>query len=77
MIEDVFEGVFRVIGRFIGYFIVEILFEVFIKGTGYFIYKVFSDKEPDELVVTILGVMFWVMVGALAYMIYPQFKSGS
>lgn len=47
MIEDVFEGMFRIIGRFIGYFISEIMFEIIIKGTGCLIYKVFSDKQPD------------------------------
>ena len=73
MIEDVFEGMFRIIGRFIGYFIFEIVFEIIIKGTGCLIYKLFSDKQPDELVVTIIGVVFWLVASTLGYMIYKQF----
>lgn len=72
MIEDVFEGFFKVISRFIGYFLIEIVFELIIKGTGYCIYKLFSDKEPasDELAITILGILFWLVISVFGYLIY-------
>jgi len=72
MIEDVFEGIFRVIGRFIGYFIIEIVFEILLKGTGYFITRLFTknDPNPEGLLVIFVGTVFWVIVFILAYSIY-------
>lgn len=63
MIEDVFEGIFRVVGRFIWYFLIDILFEILIKGTGCVIYNLFSNNEPNELVATIIGGLFWLLIG--------------
>lgn len=72
MIEDVFEGIVRVIGRLIGYFVIEIVFEILIKGTGYFITRLFTknDPNPEGLLVIFVGAVFWVIVSALAYSIY-------
>lgn len=72
MIEDVFEGLFRIIGRLIGYFIVEIVFEILIKGTGYFITRLFTknDPNPEGFLVIFVGAVFWVIISALAYSIY-------
>ena len=72
MIEDVFEGIFRMIGRFVVYFLFDILFEIVIKGTGHIIYKLFSDKDPDDLAVTILGIIFWLVLSALSYTFYSS-----
>ena len=35
MVEEVFEGFFRVIGRLITQVIIEFVFEILIKGPGY------------------------------------------
>lgn len=72
MIEDVFEGMFRVIGRLIGYFVIEIVFEILLKGTGYFITRLFTknNPNPEGLLVIFVGAVFWVIVSALAYSIY-------
>lgn len=60
MIEDVFEGLFRIIGRLIGYFITEIMFEILIKGTSYFITRLFTknDPNPEGFLVIFVGALF-------------------
>ena len=72
MIEDIFEGLFRIIGRLIGYVIVEIIFEILIKGTGYFITRLFTknDPNPEGFLVILVGIIFWVIISALAHSIY-------
>ena len=72
MIEGVFEGLFRIIGRLIGYFITEIMFEILIKGTGYFITRLFTknDPNPEGFLVISVGALFWIIISALAYSIY-------
>ncbi|WLP95654.1 hypothetical protein [Psychrobacter sp. M13] len=60
MIEDVFEGIFRVIGRLIGYFVIEIVFEILLKGTSYFITRLFTknNPNPEGLLVVFVGAVF-------------------
>lgn len=60
MIEDVFEGLFRIIGLLIGYFITEIMFEMLIKGTVYFITRLFTknDPNPEGFLVISVGALF-------------------
>lgn len=72
MIEDVFEGLFKIVGRFIGYIIIEIVFEILIRGTGYFITKLFTKNDPDSegLLVVFVGFIFWIIMFGLAYSIY-------
>ena len=72
MIEDVLEGIFRVLGRLIGQIFIEIVFEVLLKGPGYFISGLFTkgDQDPDRFVVVITGFIFWLVVGFSFYGIY-------
>ncbi len=72
MIEDVFEGMFRVIGRLIGYFVIEIVFEILLKGTGYFITRLFTknNPNPEGLLVVFVGAVFWIIIFTLAYSIH-------
>ena len=72
MIDDVFEGLLKVIGRLIGYFIIEIVFEILLKGTGYFITNLFTknDPDPEGILVIFVGAVFWAIVFFLAYSIY-------
>lgn len=71
MIEDVVEGVFRVLGRFFGRIFIEIIFELLIKGPGYVIVKIFTKKspDPDGTWVAVSGIIFWVIVGFGIYFI--------
>ena len=79
MIEDVAGGIFRVVGRFIGRILVETVFELFLKGPGYFSGKLFSkgNPDPDGFIVLITGIIFWVAVGFGAYSIYSNLGIGN
>ncbi len=74
MIEDVFEGIFRVIARFIGYIVVEIVFEILLKGSGYIILKPFCRHRPDMegLAVIVVGALFWIIIIGLGYSFYTN-----
>ena len=47
MIEDVVGGIFRVLGRFVGQIFIDIVFEILLKGPGYFIGRMFTKGDPD------------------------------
>ena len=65
MIEDVVEGIFKIVGRFIVQIFLEIVFEILIKGPGYFISRLLTkhDPNPDGFAVVIAGILFWVVIG--------------
>lgn len=57
---DLLGGIFRFIGRFFA----EIILEIIIKGTGYFICRIFSKRvDPDGILVVMVGLIFIGMVG--------------
>ncbi|WP_444930364.1 hypothetical protein ACJJIF_00810 [Microbulbifer sp. SSSA002] len=72
MIEEVVGGFFRVIGHFLGHIFIEIIFELLLKGPGYFISKQFTkrDPDPDGLIVVLIGFLFWIALGIGAYSMY-------
>ena len=78
MIEDVVEGIFRALGRFIGQMFLEVIFEVLLKGPGYFLSKLFTkdNPDPDGFVVIITGIVFWFVVGFGVYSIYSNIGGG-
>jgi hypothetical protein len=78
MIEEVVGGIFKVLGRFIGQFIIEVLFELLLKGPGYLISKQFtkSDPNPDGFIVLLCGLLFWLVIGFGTYGIYSTIGSG-
>ncbi|WP_226661180.1 hypothetical protein [Microbulbifer aggregans] len=78
MIDDAIGGIFKVVGRFIVQIFYELLFELMVKGPGYFISKklINRDPDPDGLVVVITGFTFWLIIGAGAYEVY-KLASGS
>lgn len=76
MIEDVVEGVFRILGRFIGQVFIEIILELLIKGPGYFIARTFKKCDPDGVIVVVTGILFWVVVSLGVYSIYSSIEGG-
>lgn len=74
MIEDVVGGAFKVLARFVGQFFFEIVFELLVKGPGYFIVKQLAkrDPNPDGFAVIITGIAFWAAIGFGAYTIYSN-----
>jgi hypothetical protein len=59
--------------RFIAQIIVEIFFEILIKGPGYLIVRIFRPRESidaDGAAVILVGVCFWVVVLLGGYFAY-------
>lgn len=72
MIEDVFGGALRVIGRFVAYVVMDFVVEILVKAPGYFIVKSFAKKapDPDGAAVFIAGILFWLALGFGVYGLY-------
>jgi hypothetical protein len=72
MVDEIVGGIFKVLGRFIGQFFIEIIFEILLKGPGYFISKQFTknDPDPDGFIVVLTGFFFWLFVGGACYALY-------
>ena len=71
-IEEIASGLFRIIGKLIGQVFLELIFEIILKGPGYIIVKLFSknkEKEPSETPVFIVGVLFWVVIALIAFVV--------
>ena len=74
IVGEVLGGVLRVVAQVV----FEIVFEVLIKGTGYALAGVFKrDADPDGALSICLGLIFWVCVGCLGYVLYRHFTSGT
>ena len=78
-LDDLADGLLRVIGRLILHFFLEIVFEILIKGAGYLILKPFYRKkelDADGWAVTSMGIVFWlVMAGVGFYFFSDSFNS--
>ena len=62
--------------RIIGQFILEVVFELLIKGPGYLICRVFrKDIDPDSPIVVLVGFAFWAIVLLAVYVAYSRFAS--
>lgn len=62
---DLAGEVLGVVGRFLARIVVEFVFELLIKGTGYFIAARILRMhlpDPDGVVVVVLGLGFWSVV---------------
>ena len=72
MIEEVAGGVFKVVVRILGHILLEVIFELIVKGPGYLICKLFTkrDLDPDGFVVVLTGFLFWLVIGVGAYSLY-------
>ena len=67
---EIASGLFELIGRFIGHIFLDVFFEIVIQGTGYLIvrYVFFLNQrevDPDGLLATITGLLFWVSIAII------------
>lgn len=76
VIDELAGGLLRVVARFIGEILVSLIFEIIIKGPGYIIVKFLSKpkSEPGEGVSTVVGILFWLLVGCISFYVY-QFST--
>ena len=57
--------------RAVGRILVEVFFELLIKGTGYALIRMIKPKPaPSETESAIVGLLFWLAVGIGGYYIY-------
>jgi hypothetical protein len=64
---DAIGGIFRVAGRIL----IEVFFELLIKGAGYVLIRMIKPKPaPTETECAIVGLLFWLAVGIGGYYIY-------
>lgn len=68
LIDDLAGGVLKGIVRFI----IDIVFELILRGTGYKICELFLRQEvdPEGWVAAIVGLAFWAAVGFLVFMMF-------
>ena len=72
MVEDVFGGVLRVVGRFVASVVMDFVVEILIKAPGYFIVRSVAKNapDPDGAAVFIAGILFWLALGFGVYSLY-------
>ncbi|GAB2197034.1 hypothetical protein [Sessilibacter sp. MAH4] len=64
---DMVVGVFRLIGSFI----VDVIFEILVKGLGYLICRPFLKSiDPDGIVVVLVGFVAWIILLFTGYIVY-------
>jgi len=57
--------------RLLVYVLVDIVFELLIKGSGYGICRIFTKKvDPDGVAAIITGIGFWAVIGFIGYALY-------
>ncbi|MDJ0701544.1 MAG: hypothetical protein QNJ07_16990 [Woeseiaceae bacterium] len=60
--DELFEGLIRLGWRIFAYLIVDVLFELAIKGPGYLFIRMFkANIDPDGVAVVVTGILFWVI----------------
>ncbi len=63
--------------KFIGRFFIEFVFEMLVKGSGYFICRLFSKRvDPDGILVVFVGLVFLSLIalGSLAVYDFVQLQ---
>ena len=68
-------GLIATVLRFIGQFFAEIVFEIAIKGTGYFICRLFGRRvNPDGYLATFAGLLFWGLIGIAVFWLFEHIQ---
>ena len=71
VVGEVFVSILRGAGRVIFQLVVELIIEIMIKGGGYILVRMFRPKSyPGEGACTIVGIIFWVLIGTAVYFIH-------
>jgi hypothetical protein len=64
---EVLGGALKIIGRMI----IEVIFEICVKGLGYLICRTFSRSiDPDGVLVAFVGIFAWAVIVVLFFMGY-------
>lgn len=71
--EDIFEVVFKGIFIFLGHILIEVVFELMLKGPGYLIVRMYTPKQKvnfDGAAVIIWGVLFWCLAASMIFYLF-------
>ncbi len=69
IIGEVAGGVLRFIGRML----LDVVFELLVKGVGYLICRPFKHNiDPDGALVILVGFVFWGLMGGVVYAVFRQ-----
>ncbi|MBT8447490.1 MAG: hypothetical protein HKO62_12990 [Gammaproteobacteria bacterium] len=72
-VGDITAGLLELFGRFVGQLFVDFVFDMLVKGVGYFIAaRIFRMRmpDPDGVLVVIFGLTFWGIVLYAAYSVF-------
>ncbi|WP_372865451.1 hypothetical protein [Spongiibacter sp.] len=62
--------------RLLGHVLVELVFEVLIKGLGYALCRPFcASLNPDGWRVTVVGLLAWVALALIGYSVYSHMSA--
>lgn len=76
-IGDIAGELFSGLLRFIGSIIVDVILEMAIRGPGYLISRRFKKNiDPDGGWVVVVGILFWIIIGAIGYFAYSHLSAG-
>ncbi|WP_237057395.1 hypothetical protein [Microbulbifer sediminum] len=67
--EEIFTGIFRVLGRFLFEIVLSVAAEILFQLPGHWLCKPFTKpgREPDGFLVVALSILFWILVIAASY----------
>ncbi|MBD9534974.1 hypothetical protein ATCM_11040 [Stenotrophomonas sp. ATCM1_4] len=66
---EALRGALRVVGRML----VELVFEILLKGTGHVVIRLFRPgKEPGDAACALVGLLVWAGVAAGAFLLHRQ-----
>ncbi len=59
--------------RFVGQVLFEGVFEILVRGVGYLICRPFKHNiDPESFLVALVGMLFWICVAGVGYLIYTH-----
>lgn len=59
--------------RFVGHMLLDVVVKLMIRGPGYLLCKPFKrDVDPEDGIVVFVGIAFWVIVAACAWLIFQE-----
>lgn len=61
-LESIAEGILGSVLRVLLWVIVEIIFELLIKGLGYIVCRPFTKSDVDDPLCAVVGVLAWLLI---------------
>lgn len=72
-LEIVTEGIVGGIARFFVWVIMEVIFEILIRGLGYLICRLFRKNTATPVSSALVGLGAWIFIGVMLYLLVLLF----